>query len=149
MTSDSDIPPQALDSALMARAKTIVTGLDQTVRNDSTRGSALFVGGDTDALPLLDVTTDDLREVLEVNLIGAFVVMRESIRKMQQHGSGDVINIASDAAIKGIGGMSSYVASKHGLLGMGRSIRQEMHGSGIRVSTFCPGPITAVPSVEG
>jgi serine/threonine protein kinase len=71
MTSDSDIPPQALDSELMARAKTIVTGLDQTVRNDSTRGSALFVDGDTDALPLLDVTTDAPGDLQVVRLLGS------------------------------------------------------------------------------
>jgi NAD(P)-dependent dehydrogenase (short-subunit alcohol dehydrogenase family) len=60
---------------------------------------------------------------------------------MVRGGGGDVINIASDAALRGIGQMAPYVASKHALLGMSRSVRLEMRQHGIRVVTVCPGPI--------
>jgi 3alpha(or 20beta)-hydroxysteroid dehydrogenase len=91
--------------------------------------------------PFLETTTDELRRVIDTNVIGAFVVMREAIRKMVTHGGGDVINVASDAALRGIGTMAPYVASKHALLGMSRSVRLEMRYQGVRVVTVCPGPI--------
>ncbi len=50
---------------------------------------------------LLETSTDELREILEVNLVGAFVMMREAARRMTAGDGGLIINIASDAAIKG------------------------------------------------
>ena len=91
--------------------------------------------------PILDTDTESLREVIDVNLIAPFVIMRESIRKMLEHGGGDVINVGSDASIRGISGMPSYVASKHGLRGLTRSVRLDVRSRGVRVSLFCPGPI--------
>lgn len=91
--------------------------------------------------PFLETTTDELRQVIDINVIGAFIVMRESVRKMVTHGGGDVINIASDAALRGIANMAPYVASKHAVLGMGRAARLEMRRHGVRVVTVCPGPI--------
>ena len=94
------------------------------------------------AKPLLDTPTDELREILDVNVTGAFIVTREAARRMVAGGGGHIINIASDAAIRGIPGMAPYVASKHALLGMGRSVSLELRQRGVRVTTLCPGPIT-------
>lgn len=91
--------------------------------------------------PLLETPTSELREVLEVNVVGAFNVMREAARRMAGEGGGQIINIASDAAVKGIANMAPYVASKHALLGMARSVSEEMKGQGVRVCTYCPGPM--------
>jgi NAD(P)-dependent dehydrogenase (short-subunit alcohol dehydrogenase family) len=73
--------------------------------------------------------------------VAAFVVLREAARKMAQSGGGHIINIASDAATRGIEGMAPYVASKHALLGLGRSAHLELKPFGVRVTTLCPGPI--------
>ena len=62
---------------------------------------------------LIETPTQEIRDILEVNVIGAFVVMRESARKMLHADGGQIINIASDAAIRGIARMGPYVASKH------------------------------------
>jgi NAD(P)-dependent dehydrogenase (short-subunit alcohol dehydrogenase family) len=91
--------------------------------------------------PLLETPTSELREILEVNVIGAFNVMREAARRMAGQDGGQIINIASDAAVKGIANMAPYVASKHALLGMARSVSAELRGQGVRVCTYCPGPI--------
>jgi 3-oxoacyl-[acyl-carrier protein] reductase len=100
--------------------------------------------------PFLETTTKELRQVIDVNVIGAFIVMREAVRKMTTGGGGDVINIASDAALRGIGQMAPYVASKHALLGMSRSVRLEMRRHGVRVVTVCPGPInTEILGIPG
>jgi NAD(P)-dependent dehydrogenase (short-subunit alcohol dehydrogenase family) len=91
--------------------------------------------------PALETDTQCLREVLEVNVIAPFVLMREVIRKMVPAGGGQIINVASDAAVRGIARMAPYVASKHALLGLGRAFAREFRGQGIRVTTYCPGPI--------
>jgi len=91
--------------------------------------------------PLLDSSTDDLRDVLETNLVAAFVVMREGARKMAARGGGHIINIASDAAMRGIQNMTAYCASKHALLGMSRTAQLELHAQNVRVTSFNPGPI--------
>ncbi len=94
------------------------------------------------AKPLLDTSTDELREILDINVTGAFIVTREAARRMVEEGGGHIVNIASDAAVRGIPGMAPYVASKHALLGMGRSVSLELRQRGVRVTTLCPGPIT-------
>ena len=91
---------------------------------------------------LIETPTQEIRDILEINVIGAFVVMRESARKMLQTNGGQIINIASDAAIRGIARMGPYVASKHALLGLSRSMSLELRQQGVRVTTFCPGPIS-------
>lgn len=91
--------------------------------------------------PLIETPTQELRDILEINVVAAFVVMREAARRMVQQGGGQIINIASDAAVRGIGRMAPYVASKHALLGLGRSAAQELRGQGLRVTAYCPGPI--------
>src|SRR5687768_13410016 len=76
--------------------------------------------------------------------------MREAVRKMIAGGGGDVINIASDAALHGIGLMTPYVASKHALMGISRSVRMEMQSKGVRVIAICPGPMnTEILGVPG
>ena len=91
---------------------------------------------------LIETPTQEIRDILEVNVIGAFVVMRESARKMLHTDGGQIINIASDAAIRGIARMGPYVASKHALLGLSRSMSLELRQQGVRMTTFCPGPIS-------
>lgn len=91
--------------------------------------------------PLLETPTEELREILEVNVVAAFVVLREAARKMQENGGGHIINIASDAAVRGIQGMAPYAASKHALLGISRSAHLELASVSVRCTALCPGPI--------
>ena len=99
--------------------------------------------------PLLETSTDALRDILEMNVVAAFVVMREATRFMITHGGGHIINIASTAAVQGVANMAPFAASKHALLGLGRSLEQELHAYPIRVTTFCPGPIAGAESEDG
>ena len=91
--------------------------------------------------PLLETQTAELREILETNVVAAFVVMRESARRMVGQGGGHIINIASDASYMGFGNMAPYVGSKHAVLGIGRSVSLELRKQRVRVCTYCPGPI--------
>jgi len=93
------------------------------------------------ARAFLDTPTSEISDILAVNVIGVFNVMREAARKMVPLGGGHIINVASDAALKGIPGMAPYVASKHAVLGLSRSVGKELRQQGVRVTCFCPGPI--------
>ena len=98
--------------------------------------------GIASAARALETPTQELEEILRTNVVGAFVVMREIARGMVANGGGLVINVESDDALKGIAGMGHYCASKHGLLGMGRSFAAELRAQKVRITTFCPGPIS-------
>ena len=91
--------------------------------------------------PTLETPTKELDDILGINVVGAFVVMREIAKGMVAQGGGLIINVASDAAIVGFPRSGPYCASKHALLGMGRSFSAELRQQGIRITTFCPGPI--------
>jgi NAD(P)-dependent dehydrogenase (short-subunit alcohol dehydrogenase family) len=120
------------DEPVVVERMAALPGLDVLVNNAGIARSS----------PFLETPTQELRDTLEVNLIGAFVVLREGARRMIDLGNGGaVINIASDAAVMGIATMGPYCASKHGLLGLGRSAQLALHEHGVRVSNFCPGPI--------
>ena len=66
-------------------------------------------------VPALDTSVDLFRRMLEVNLIGSFVVSREAAKHMQARGGGSIVNIASVSGIKGNKGRVAYGASKGGV----------------------------------
>ena len=88
---------------------------------------------------LLDTSVTDFDHVIAVNLRGSFLVGREAIRMMQGVG-GRVILTAADLGYLGREAYSSYVASKHGVLGLVRSWSMEF-APNILVNAICPGPI--------
>jgi NAD(P)-dependent dehydrogenase (short-subunit alcohol dehydrogenase family) len=92
--------------------------------------------------PARETPTKDIEDILATNVTAAFVVMREIVKGMVTNGGGLIINVASDAAVMGIGRMGANCASKHGLLGVGRCFSAELREHGVRVTTFCPGPIS-------
>jgi NAD(P)-dependent dehydrogenase (short-subunit alcohol dehydrogenase family) len=91
-------------------------------------------------VPALDTSVDLFRRMLEVNLIGSFVVSREAARHMRARG-GSIVNIASVSGIKGNKGRVAYGASKGGVLTMTKVMAVELASLGIRVNAIAPGPI--------
>jgi len=88
---------------------------------------------------LLETSTEDFDRVIGINLRGSFLVGREAIRRMQGR-EGRVILTASDLAYLGRESFSTYVASKHAVLGLARSWAAEF-APRILVNALCPGPI--------
>jgi NAD(P)-dependent dehydrogenase (short-subunit alcohol dehydrogenase family) len=79
------------------------------------------------------------RRVLEVNLLAPFLLAKAFGERMLQAGSGSIVNVASVAGLLGIADRAAYNASKHGLIGLTRTLAAEWGGRGIRVNAVCPG----------
>jgi NAD(P)-dependent dehydrogenase (short-subunit alcohol dehydrogenase family) len=93
--------------------------------------------------PLVEMTADQWRTVLDVNLTGAFLCTKHAAAQMIRQGHGGrIINIASQAAKSGHRHMAAYTASKHGMVGLTRSSAMEFGPHGITVNAVCPNHVT-------
>lgn len=85
--------------------------------------------------------------VVDVNLKGAFICMREAGQAMRRNGGGQIIHLSSHAALTGRIGQASYTASKRGLIALTQSAAKEWGGDSIQVNAVLPGflptPMTA------
>jgi 3-oxoacyl-[acyl-carrier protein] reductase len=82
---------------------------------------------------------DDFNHVLDVNLKSTFVLNRNAIKKMMRRKYGRIINIASVVGVTGNPGQCNYVASKAGMIGMSKSLAQEVATRGITINCVAPG----------
>ncbi len=89
--------------------------------------------------PAERTSASDYRRVLEVNLVAPFLLSKAFGTKMLAAGSGSIINVASIAGLVGIADRAAYNASKHGLVGLTRTLAAEWGGRGVRVNAVCPG----------
>lgn len=87
----------------------------------------------------LDTPVALYRKVMEVNLVAPFILAKAFGASMVQAGSGAVVNVASVAGLKGVADRSAYNASKHGLIGLTRTLAVEWGAKGVRVNAVCPG----------
>lgn len=89
--------------------------------------------------PAETVTASAFRRVLEVNLVAPFVLARAFGTMMLAQREGSIVNVASIAGLVGVSDRSAYNASKHGLIGLTRTLAAEWGGRGVRVNAVCPG----------
>ena len=81
----------------------------------------------------------DWNRTLAVNLTGPFLMCREFGKVMLEQGQGSIVNVSSVAGLLGISDRAAYNASKHGLVGLTRTLAAEWGGRGVRVNAVCPG----------
>jgi NAD(P)-dependent dehydrogenase (short-subunit alcohol dehydrogenase family) len=89
--------------------------------------------------PAEETGAEEWRRVLEVNLTGPFLTCRAFGKMMLARGEGAIVNVASVAGLSGIGDRAAYNASKHGLIGLTRTLASEWGGRGVRTNAVCPG----------
>jgi 3-oxoacyl-[acyl-carrier protein] reductase len=90
--------------------------------------------------PLVETSLEELQRVIAVNLIGTFLVGRESAKIMRRQKSGRIINIASELAYSGRANFSAYCATKGAILSLTRSWAREL-APDILVNAVAPGPV--------
>ena len=128
----SDISKVEQLSTLVEEIQELVGSVDILINNAGIETFAAFP----------EYSLADVQSVLSVNLIAAMELTRLVLPNMLSQGSGHIVNIASLAAKKGEPYNSIYSASKAGLLMWANAVRQELAGTGINISTICPGYIS-------
>jgi NAD(P)-dependent dehydrogenase (short-subunit alcohol dehydrogenase family) len=91
--------------------------------------------------PTGESTREDWDRVIGINLRGVWSCMKYELRQMERQGSGAIVNNASVGALTGNPGIASYIASKHGVVGLTRTAALEYIKHGIRVNAVNPGLI--------
>lgn len=82
---------------------------------------------------------DFWRDMMATNLDGAFLTIRESLKSMRQTDWGRVIAVSSMAGLRGLPGAACYSASKHGMIGLIRSLSEDYMGQPFTFNALCPG----------
>jgi NAD(P)-dependent dehydrogenase (short-subunit alcohol dehydrogenase family) len=118
----------------------LVVNFGETVKSKWGRVDVLVNNAGISAIsPAEKVSATQFRRVLEVNLLAPFMLCRVFGLLMLAQGSGSIINIASIAGLMGISDRVAYNASKHGMIGLTRTLAAEWGGRGVRCNAVCPG----------
>lgn len=126
-----DVSDEPFADAATAHVARELDGIDALVNNAG-------IGGPT--LDVVDLELDDLRRVLDVNLVGAFLMARATARRLvTQSTGGSIVNVGSIFGQQGVAGGAAYCASKGGLALLTHSLALELAPHGVRVNTIAPG----------
>ncbi len=90
---------------------------------------------------IFDTPVDLFRKILDVNVVGTFIVGRASARLMAKRKSGAIVNLASVSGLRGNKGRVAYGASKGGVVTLTQVMANDLAPSGIRVNAVAPGPV--------
>jgi gluconate 5-dehydrogenase len=99
-------------------------------------------------VPMLEMATDDFKEVIDVNLVSPLVVSKQVVPGMIKNGGGKIINICSLMSIYGRNSVSAYAAAKGGLMMLTRNMCVEWGKHNIQVNGIGPGYIKTAKTTE-
>ena len=98
-------------------------------------------------LPPHELDDETWTRVLGVNLTGPMRLTRAVLPHMMSAHKGSIVNVASEAGLRGSASGAAYTASKHGLIGLTRSTAVFYAASGVRCNAVCPGPV--ITNIDG
>ncbi|MFZ3387100.1 MAG: 3-oxoacyl-[acyl-carrier-protein] reductase [Candidatus Hydromicrobium sp.] len=90
---------------------------------------------------ILRMSLEDWKKVIDINLTGAFICSKHTVKYMVKNRSGKIINISSIVGVHGNVGQSNYSSSKAGIIGLTKTLARELAGSNILVNAIAPGYI--------
>jgi NAD(P)-dependent dehydrogenase (short-subunit alcohol dehydrogenase family) len=121
-------------------SETFVQQLAQRIERDHGAADVLVNNAGISMIgPAEDTTVAQWQRVMNVNLLGPFMLCKYFGAQMLKRGSGSIVNVASVAGLAGVSHRSAYNTSKHGLIGLTRTLAAEWGGRGVRVNAVCPG----------
>lgn len=124
----TDVTDESQVDELCSQTITNFGHLDILVNNAGVFGGGL----------LMKTSTAEFDRVMSTNLRGTFFCCRAGIRIMMKQGTGTIINMSSVAGVEAWAGTGTYSASKHGLMGLTKSLADEARVHGIKVCAICP-----------
>ncbi len=134
-------------SADMAKALEVSAMVDQVARRFGTVDVLVNNAGIQHVAPVEEFPVEKWDQILAINLSSAFHAIRTALPGMKSRNWGRIINVASAHGLVASPFKSAYVAAKHGLVGLTKSVALETAGKGITCNAICPGYVLT-PLVE-
>jgi 3-oxoacyl-[acyl-carrier protein] reductase len=132
-------PAVALEALDVSDPAAVQSGVESAVKALGGCHGLVNNAGITRDTLLMRMSDDDVRRVLAVNLESAFWFTRAVARPMMKAREGSIVNVSSVVGLTGNAGQSNYAASKAGLVGLTKSVAQELGSRGVRVNCVAPG----------
>lgn len=135
---EADVTDEAAVEAMFTRVDVAFGGLDVLVNNAGIAGPTA---------PIEEVTVEQWRQTLDVNLLGTFLCTRNALKFLRKSGGGAIVNMSSSAGKFGFPFRSPYSASKWGVVGFTKSMAIELGPHGITANAILPG-LVAGPRLD-
>ena len=139
-----NLPYQLCD---VSQASAVASAFEKARANLGPISAVVANAGAAQSVPFAKMSTDQLQDMLAVNLIGVANVWQAALQDMKTAGWGRLIAVASTAGLKGYPYVSAYCAAKHGVVGLTRAVALELASTDITVNSICPG-FTETPLLE-